>query len=748
MIDQNSQFMAILTAVGEAKQANASAMGIPWTFSQMGVGDANGTDPQPDRAQTKLIHEQRRAPLNQVSIDPKNTNVIIAEQVIPETVGGWWIREIGLYDADGDLVAVANCAPSYKPQMAQGSGKTQVVRINFIVTSAANVTLKIDPSVVLATRKYVDDRLIEVLPPTRKPGSYTQVTINKYGVVTEGSNPETLAENGIKDAYTKEQIDGALKLKATLLSPALTGKPTAPTAALGTNDSQLANTAFVQAVVAAVIGGAPGALDTLKELAAALGGDPNFANTIINALAGKADKATTLAGYGILDGMPLGEGCWGSRITALYTDIKAITKTGFTYQIPTGGTLNGFGGAAGSVLTAYSPNSGWQIYIRDNVFMFRGHTGGEWSADLNVWHSGNFNPANYPIKATTLAGYGITDAYTVTAADALLKLKASLASPALTGKPTAPTAALGTNDSQLANTAFVQAAIAAVISGAPGALDTLKELADALGGDPNFANTIVNGLAGKANKGEVMPLGEGGWGRVVGTESIDMKAIGKTCFTYQNPGGGTLNGMGPAAGTVLHAESSGAGWQMYIRGQSFLFRSYLGSDWSETFAAWHSGNLDPNTIFPVGTSIDFAGPVAPAGFLKENGAAVSRATYARLFEVIGTRYGAGNGSTTFNLPDSRGEVFRGLDDGRGVDPGRGLGSIQLDQVQGMKYQMPWGQGAIVSGGAFGGNDLRRYSVATTLDQVEGPLSDGVNGTPRIGAETRMRNVARLKCIKY
>lgn len=159
MIDQNSQFMAILTAVGEAKQANADALGVPWTFAQMGVGDAGGADPIPDRAQTRLMNERRRAPLNQVKIDPQNSNVIIAEQVIPENVGGWWIREIGLYDADGDLVAVANCAPSFKPLLAQGSGKTQVVRMNFIVTSAANVVLKIDPSVVLATRQYVDDSI-------------------------------------------------------------------------------------------------------------------------------------------------------------------------------------------------------------------------------------------------------------------------------------------------------------------------------------------------------------------------------------------------------------------------------------------------------------------------------------------------------------------------------------------------------------------------------------------------------------
>ncbi|MCB2255366.1 phage tail protein [Pseudomonas chlororaphis] len=161
MTDQNSQFFAILTAVGKAKQANADALGIPWNFSQIGVGDANGTDPIPSEQQTQLIHENRRAPLNQVKIDPNNANIIIAEQVIPENVGGWWIREIGLYDAAGDLVAVANCAPSFKPLLSQGSGRTQVIRMNLIIANTANVELKIDPSVVLATRAYVDGKVLE-----------------------------------------------------------------------------------------------------------------------------------------------------------------------------------------------------------------------------------------------------------------------------------------------------------------------------------------------------------------------------------------------------------------------------------------------------------------------------------------------------------------------------------------------------------------------------------------------------------
>ena len=163
MIDANSQFFAILTNVGMAKQANADALGLPWKFTEMGVGDANNTDPIPSATQTSLINEWRRRPLNQVRVDPVNPAVIIAEQIIPADEGGHWIREIGLYDADGDLVAVANCAPSFKPVLSQGSGRTQVVRMNFIVSSTGNITLKIDPAVVLATREYVDTRIMEEL---------------------------------------------------------------------------------------------------------------------------------------------------------------------------------------------------------------------------------------------------------------------------------------------------------------------------------------------------------------------------------------------------------------------------------------------------------------------------------------------------------------------------------------------------------------------------------------------------------
>ncbi|MFJ4193944.1 phage tail protein [Pseudomonas sp. NPDC089534] len=164
MTDANSQFFAILTNVGKAKQANADALGVPWKLTEMGLGDANNIDPViPSESQTRLINEWRRRPLNRLMVDPVNPAVLIAEQIIPADEGGRWIREIGLYDADGDLVAVANCAPSFKPLLSQGSGRTQIVRMNFIVTSTGNIQLKIDPAVVLATREWVEAKILEEL---------------------------------------------------------------------------------------------------------------------------------------------------------------------------------------------------------------------------------------------------------------------------------------------------------------------------------------------------------------------------------------------------------------------------------------------------------------------------------------------------------------------------------------------------------------------------------------------------------
>ncbi|EBB7876135.1 phage tail protein, partial [Salmonella enterica] len=200
----STKYFALLTNTGAAKLAKATALGMQVEITQMAVGDGNGALPTPDPAQTALAHEIRRAPLNVLTIDPLNTSQIIAEQVIPEDVGGWWIREIGLFDKDGDMVAIANCAETYKPQLQEGSGRVQVIRVILIVSSTEAVTLKIDPAVVLATRKYVDSEIIEVknyiddqLLTHEQSRNHPDATLTDKGFVqlssSTGSLDETMA---------------------------------------------------------------------------------------------------------------------------------------------------------------------------------------------------------------------------------------------------------------------------------------------------------------------------------------------------------------------------------------------------------------------------------------------------------------------------------------------------------------------------------------------------------------------------
>lgn len=220
-----AKYFAILTNQGAARLANAAALGTKLNLTQMAVGDANGALPTPDPAQTKLINQKRIAPLNLLTVDPANTSQIIAEQIIPENEGGFWIREIGLYDDDGILIAVANCPETYKPQLQEGSGRTQTIRMILIVSSTSSITLKIDPSVVLATRKYADDKAIELK-------LYVDDLMSKH-----------LAAADPHSQY------------ATKDSPTFTGKPKAPTPPVVANDTQVATAGFVQAVIAALVSG-------------------------------------------------------------------------------------------------------------------------------------------------------------------------------------------------------------------------------------------------------------------------------------------------------------------------------------------------------------------------------------------------------------------------------------------------------------------------------------------------------------
>ncbi|EFF2176816.1 phage tail protein [Escherichia coli] len=199
----STKFYTLLTDIGAAKLASAAALGVPLKITHMAVGDGGGVLPTPDAKQTALVNEKRRAALNMLYIDPQNSSQIIAEQVISENEGGWWIREVGLFDESGALIAVGNCPESYKPQLAEGSGRTQTVRMVLITSSTDNITLKIDPAVVLATRKYVDDKISEHEQSRRHPdASLTAKGFTQLSSATN-STSETLAATprAVKVAY-------------------------------------------------------------------------------------------------------------------------------------------------------------------------------------------------------------------------------------------------------------------------------------------------------------------------------------------------------------------------------------------------------------------------------------------------------------------------------------------------------------------------------------------------------------------
>ncbi|EGM9636930.1 TPA: phage tail protein [Escherichia coli] len=331
----STKFRTVITTAGAAKLAAATTPGgRKVNITTMAVGDGGGKLPVPDAGQTGLIHKVWRHALNKISQDKRNSNYIIAELVIPPEVGGFWMRELGLYDDAGTLIAVANMAESYKPALAEGSGRSQTCRMVIIVSSVASVELTIDTTTVMATQDYVDDKIAEHEQSRRHPDA--SLTAKGFTQLSSATNSisETLAATpkAVKAAYdlangkytaqdattarkglvqlssatnsTSETLAATPKAvktvmdetnkKAPLNSPALTGTPTTPTARQGTNNTQIANTAFVMAAIAALVDSSPDALNTLNELAAALGNDPNFATTMTNALAGKQPKDATL----------------------------------------------------------------------------------------------------------------------------------------------------------------------------------------------------------------------------------------------------------------------------------------------------------------------------------------------------------------------------------------------------------------------------------------------------------------------
>lgn len=199
-----AKYRTVVTTAGAAKFAAALTPGSKKVnITAMAVGDGGGKLPQPDAGQTKLINEVWRNKLNKISEDNKNKNYIVAELVIPPETGGFWLREMGLYDDTGTLVAVSNMAESYKPKLEEGSGRAQTLRMVIVLSDLASVELSIDATTVMASQDYVDSKLLEHEQSRRHPDA----TLSAKGFTqlssATDSPSETLAATpkAVKAAY-------------------------------------------------------------------------------------------------------------------------------------------------------------------------------------------------------------------------------------------------------------------------------------------------------------------------------------------------------------------------------------------------------------------------------------------------------------------------------------------------------------------------------------------------------------------
>lgn len=459
-----ASFFTILTNIGQAKIANAVALGQQIQLTEMALGDGNGNPTIPAQTQTGLVRQVYRAQLNQLSTDPQNPNYVIAELVVPSDVGGWTVREVGLYDVDGNLIAVGNFPDTYKPVLAEGASRDLVVRVIIEVSNASVVQLKIDPSIVLASRQWVVSQFL--LRSKVAGGQAGQVLVKKTNTDEdfEWKNPNA-AVNVLVDVVPERQTLAAAQT--------------------------IVNLALIQAQGSAVY----------------------------------------------VEGVRLIE-------TVDFT-VTGATQITLAASYP-----------AGSVFHAYQNE----------------------------------------------------------------------------------------------------------------ALDTIAG-----------ASETQRGLIHLATQAEAS----------AGTNATDA--------------------ITPA---TLAAVLAALGAQLSPPGQ-------------------------------IGA---FARATAPTGWLKANGAAVSRTTYNSLFAAIGTTFGAGDGSSTFNLPDLRGEFVRGLDDGRGVDAGRTLGSSQ--ETQTVVPRDGWG----IEGIAPGPSPLQQGrlivgSGLAELDEVLESLRQAGLNMISTSDQSRPRNVALLYCIK-
>ena len=447
-----------------------------------------------------------------------NLKANLASPTFTGTVGGITKSMVGLGNAD-------NTSDSNKP-----------------VSTAAQTALDLK-----ANLSSVDASLnlkANLASPTFT-GTVSGITKSMVGLgnadnTSDANKPISTATQSALDLKANlSSVDASLNLKADLASPNLTGTPSAPTAAASTNSTQIATTEFVKTAVANLVASAPATLDTLNELALALGSDASFSTTVSNAIGLKApiDNPTftgtvggitkSMVGLGNADNTsdankPVSTAAQSaldlkanlSSVDAslnLKADLASPTFTGtvggITKSMVGLGNSDNTSDANKPVSTATQSaldlkasiiNVDASLNLKANLAnpTFTGTVGGITKSMVGLGNADNTSDANKPISTATQTALNLKA--NLSSVDASLNLKADLASPALTGTPSAPTAAASTNSTQIATTEFVKTAVANLVASAPATLDTLNELALALGSDASFSTTVSNAIGLKA----------------------------------------------------------------------------------------------------------------------------------------------------------------------------------------------------------------------------------------------------------
>ncbi len=724
-----SKYFALLTNIGAAKLANATALGAQLNITHMAVGDGGGALPTPTASQTKLINEKRRAAINTLNVDPNNTNQIIAEQVIPETEGGFWIREIGLFDAEGNLIAIANCAETYKPQLQEGSGRIQTVRMILIVSSTDAVTLKIDPAVVLATRGYVDD----AIATHEKSRKHPDATLKEKGLVqlssATDSASETLAATPKAVKAANENADGRVPSGRTV-----NGKALSADIALGAADVG----AYTKAETDTKVSAATTAASNAATAAAS-------ANTNAN---GRVPSGRTVNGKALSADIALGAADVGAY-TKAETDTKVNAATTAANSAATA-AASANDNANGRVPAGRKVNG---KALTADITLAAGDVGTYTKQEINEALGGKLakdqNGADIPDKPLFRQNVG------------LVKQENSV--DATTGR--IMTLNGDTGSFGLGGTAIrmpADADIAVWLRGVPSGLYAILPSASATNLPPNApvgggwvfqtikfnANPLImviaqqTGVPGSAVRGVLSTTGIS-WFPIWDSANLPNPATLDTAQTISGAKtykekitisrdfpGLILEKTDVAVGTVgrvVVMDTNTTGVEFAKRsaaavqtGQQIIRLPFPSGTTSATFNAlvqninavadanglWKTPESPALTAAAVGAlsitelagiPLPYPGAVAPAGFLKCNGQAFN----TTLYPILAARYPSGN------LPDLRGEFIRGLDDGRGVDAGRALLSAQGDAIRNITGKfanngLAWSEGTAssVGEGAF------------------------------------------------